>query len=642
MTIKLLLTCGIILAIASLLSGKEKNPLLYPASAIDSSLRKDAWAVCREYHQEFELLSYGKAVERVHIVVTVLDKNGDDFGELVLPYDKTRKINSLSGKSYNALGMPDDKLKNSAIQDINYTSAGQIYDDLRMKKATFSGDTYPYTVEYNYEIEYNGLMGYPHWQPLSDYRISVEKSSFRITYPDEMEIRYREFHLPSNCRTEKHENGIHSIEWKLDSLKAWRSEPFSPELDRETPHVITAPTKFIYEGFAGSMNTWKEYGQWISKLNEGRDQLPIERQKEIQELVKEVKDTAQIVWQLYEYMQNRTRYVGIQLGIGGYQPFPAETVDRLGYGDCKALSNYMKSLLNAIGIQSLYTVAGASSNQGITMIDFPTDDQSNHIILCIPLRKDTLWLECTSQTTPAGYMSPFTAGRKALNITSEGGFVVNTPLLTASQSSQDCHADVQVNPDGSMQATVKTKYSGYQYDNVSGNLTESKKEQEKALYDDLSITGLVISDFNYEVKKGIIPNAVETINLSTPMLASKTGSRMFIPLNIFNQIKTIPARVENRRMPVYRSYAFVDKDSVIIRLPKGFKPESIPRDKTLTSEFGEYSSNITVKDDQAIYHRELKMNRGTWPKERYPALVDFYTSIVNADKVKLVLKEEPK
>jgi len=642
MTIKLLVTFGIILVFTSLLPGKEKTQLFYPAASIDSTLRKDAWAVCREFRQEFELLSYGKAVERVHIVVTVLDKNGDDFGELVLPYDKYRKINSLSGKSYNALGMPDDKLKNSAIQDINYTSAGQIYDDLRMKKATFSGDTYPYTVEYKYEIAYNGLMGYPQWQPLSDYRLSVEKSSYSITYPDDMEIRYREFHLPFNCRSEKHENGMHLIEWKLDSLSAWRSEPFSPELDHETPHVIIAPTKFIYEGYAGSMNTWKEYGLWINMLNEHRDQLPMARQNEIQELVKGVKDTAQIVRQLYEYMQNRTRYVGIQLGIGGYQPFPAETVDRLGYGDCKALSNYMKSLLNAIGIQSVYTVAGASSNQGITMIDFPTDDQSNHIILCVPLRKDTLWLECTSQTAPPGYMSPFTAGRKALNITPEGGVIVSTPLLTASQSSQDCHADVQVNPDGSMQGSVKTKYSGYQYDNVSSNLTESKKEQEKALYDDLSITGLVISDFNYEVKKDKIPNAVETITLSTPKLASKTGSRLFIPLNIFNQIKTIPTRVDNRRMPVYRSYAYLDKDSVIIHLPKGFRPESTPGGKIITSEFGQYTSSIIVKDDQAIYHRELKMNRGTWPKDRYSALVDFYSSIVNADKVKLVLKEEPK
>jgi len=642
MTIKLLLTAGIILAIASLLSGKEKNQLFYPSSAIDSSLRKDAWAVCRNYRQEFELQDDGKAVKRVHMVITILDKNGDDFGELALPYDKSTKISSLSGKSYNALGMPDDKLKNNAIQDVNYTSAGQIYDDLRMKTASFSGDTYPYTIEYNYEIEYNGLLDYPEWQPLNDYRISVEKSSFRISYPDAMKIRYREFHLPAGCRTEKHENGMHSIEWKIDSLKAWRTEPMSPELDLEAPHVITAPTKFIYEGYAGSMNTWNDYGLWVSKLNEGRDQLPLQRQTEIQELVKGIKDTSQIVRKLYEYMQTHTHYIGIQLGIGGFQPFTAETVDRLGYGDCKALSNYMKALLKVVGIPSLYTVAGAASNQGITMIDFPTNHQSNHIILCVPLHRDTLWLECTSQTAPCGYMSPFTAGRKALNITSDGGKVVRVPLLTAIQSSQICNADVIVNPDGFIQAKVKTKYSGYQYDNVSANLTESKKEQEKTLCENLSITGQVISDFSYDVKKDKIPEAVETITFSTPTFVTKTGSRLFIPLNIFNQIKTIPARVENRKMPVYREYAFIDKDSVIIHLPKGFLPESTPKGKTISSEFGEYSSTITLKDDQLLYTREHRMNRGTWPKERYEALVDFYSAIVTADKVKLVLKEAPK
>jgi hypothetical protein len=511
-----------------------------------------------------------------------------------------------------------------------------------MKTASFSGDTYPYTVEYSYEIEHNGLMGYPKWQPITDYRISVEKSSFQISYPDSMKIRYREFHLPSGCRTEKHENGFLSIQWKLDSLKAWREEPMSPELDLETPHVITAPTKFIYEGTSGKMNTWKEYGQWISKLNQGRDQLSPQRQTEIHEMVKELKDTSQIIRKLYEYMQNRTRYVNIQFGIGGYQPFPAETVDRLGYGDCKALSNYMKALLNATGIASVYTVAGAASNQGITMIDFPTSSQANHVILCVPLQKDTIWLECTSQTTPCNYMSTFTSGRKALNITSEEGRVVSTPLLTANQSHQDCQANVQINPDGSIQATVKTRYSGYQYDNVSHNLTESKKEQEKELYSDLSIAGLVIADFNYDVKKERIPQVLETINFSTPVFATRTGSRLFIPLNIFNQIKTIPARVENRKMPVYRSYAYVDKDSVILHLPKGFKPESTPQGKKLATEFGEYTSTITIKDDQLIYIREMKMNRGIWPKERYSALTDFFSAIVSADKVKLVMKEEQK
>jgi len=642
MTRKLLLTTGIILLITALLSGKDKTKLFYPAAAIDSSLRKDAWAVCREYRQEFELKNYGKAVKRVHMVITVLNKNGDDFGELILPYDKSTKISSITGKRYDAMGLPDDKLKSSAIQDVNYTSAGAIYDDLRMKKADFSGNTYPYTVEYDYETEYNGLLSYPEWQPLDEYRLSVEKSSFIISYPDNMAIRYREFHLPAGCRTEKHENGLVSIEWKLDSLKAMREEPYSPGLHLETPLVITAPTKFIYEGYAGSMNTWKEYGQWVSRLNEGRDQLPSQRQNEIQELVKGIKDSAQIIKILYEYMQKRTHYVSISLGIGGFQPFPAETVDRLGYGDCKALSNYMKALLNAVGIPSLYTVAGAADSRGITMVDFPSNGQTNHIILCVPLRQDTIWLECTSQTAPFGYLGTFTAGKKALNIISEGGKVVSTPLLTANKNSQDCKAEVLVNPDGSMQSTVKTKYCGYQYDNVSHNLTESKKEQEKALYSELSIAGLVISDFNYDVKKDRIPQVTETVNISAPTFASKTGSRLFIPLNIFNQTTNIPARVENRRMPVYRSYAYVDKDSLTFHLPKGYKPESVPKGKTLSSEFGEYNSSITLKDDQLTYTREMKMNRGTWPKERYAALVDFYSAIVSADKVKLVMKEDIK
>ncbi|MCX6239947.1 MAG: DUF3857 domain-containing protein [Bacteroidia bacterium] len=642
MTVKLLITVGMLLAFASLLSGKDKIKLFYPVAAIDSSLKKDAWAVCRDYQKEFVILNYGKAIERVHIVITILEKRGDDLGSLVLFYDKSTKINSISGKSYNMLGIPDEKLKNDAIQDLNYTSEGAVYDDLRMKKASFSGNIYPCTVEYNYEIEHNGLINYPEWKPMDDYRLSVEKTSFQISYPDSIAIRFREFHLPAGCRTEKHENGLHSIEWKLDSLKAWREEPYSPELYLETPHVITAPTKFIYEGYSGSMNTWKDYSQWQSKLNEGRDQLSPQRQNEILELVKGIKDTTQIIRKLYGYMQNRTRYVGIQLGIGGLQPFPAETVDRLGYGDCKALSNYMKALLKAVGIPSLYTVAGAADNQGITMVDFPSNAQSNHIILCVPLRRDTIWLECTSQRAPFGYLSTSTAGRKALNITSEGGNVVSTPLLTASQNSQECKAEVQVNPDGSIQATVKTKYSGYQYDNISENLIESKKEQEKALYSNLSIAGMVISDFSYEVKKDRIPQAVETINLMAPAFASKTGSRLFIPLNIFNQIKTIPARIENRKMPVYRDYAYIDKDSVTFHLPKGFNAESTPRGKTLTSEFGEYSCSITLKDDMVTYIREMKMNRGTWPKERYSALVDFYSAIVSADKVKLVMKEEVK
>jgi hypothetical protein len=640
MFIKLFCGISLILAINFTLPGKDKPKPFYPVALIDSAMRKDAWAVCRDFRQEFVLHDNGKAVEHVHLVITVLEKRGDDLAELVLPYDQSSKIASISGKNYDAAGIYNEKLKSGAIQDVNYTSEGAIYDDLRMKIAKIDSNTYPYTVEYSYEIAYDGLLGYPNWYPLRDYHLSVEKSSFIISHPEKMEIRYRERNLPGNCRSEKTEKGIRTLEWEIDSLRALREEPLSPKLSQVMPGVITAPVSFEYCGTSGSMNSWNDFGQWVGQLLQNRDQLSPVRQNEIIEMVKGMKDTAKIVRTLYEYMQKRTHYVGIQLGIGGFQPFPAETVDQLGYGDCKALTNYMRALLKVSGIKSNYTVAGASSSLGITMTDFPTANQCNHVILCVPLKKDTIWLECTSQTTPCGYMSKFTAGRKALVIDPAGNRIATIPVLSAEQSSQHRKAEVCLSSDGGLVAKVKTDYSGYQYDNISKVLTEGKKEQEKALYENLAVAGMKISDLTYQENKERIPEATESIAITSQTYATRSGSRIFVPVNIFNQIKSIPARVDHRKMPVYREFGFLDTDSVTFQLPKGYKPESVPRGKTLKTAFGEYFSTLTVKGDQVLYTRRFEMNPGTWPKEDYAALVDFYTSVVSADKVKLVIREE--
>lgn len=620
--------------------GKDDSELFYPASAISATMKKDAWAVCREYKHEFELTAFGKAVEKVHLVVTILDEKGDQFGRMMLPYDHSKKVKSITGRCYNAAGQPMDKLKDAAIQDVNYTSAGAIYDDYRMKLANFKITSYPYTVEYKYEVEYNGMIGYPSWQPIDAYRISYEKSSFQVSYPEKLDMRIREINLPAGCKTEKYDYGLLAKTWKLDSIAAWRDEPYSPELYTQTSRVILAPSNFIYDGSVGNLSSWDKFGQWIAGLNQGRDQLPPERQAEIRNLVGEVKDTLQVVNTLYQYMQKRTRYVGIQLGLGGFQPFPAETVDRLGYGDCKALSNYMKALLNCVGIPSVYVLAGASSNQGITMTEFPTIAQNNHAILCVPLKKDTLWLECTSQTQPCGYLGRSVEGRTVLLITPEGGKLTKTPLLKSEENLQLRTAMVEVKADGAMQADVKTNYTGYQFDNVSSLFDMSKEDQEKELLEEISIAGVVLNSFAYEVKKQKIPQALETMNLVSPKYATKTGTRLFVPMNILNQRNSAPDKVDNRKMPVVQKFSYHDKDSIVYQLPKGYQVETIPKEKTLSTEFGQYKSSVSVENGQAVYVRELKINRGTWPKESYQSLIDFYAAIVSGDKAKLVLKEQ--
>ena len=114
--------------------------------------------------------------------------------------------------------------------------------------------------------------------------------------------------------------------------------------------------------------------------------LPTSTVTMIKDLVKDEVDDIGNAKKVYEYVQGKTRYISVQVGIGGWKPFNASEVDKLGYGDCKALTNYTMSLLKAVGVESNYSVVYAGSSQKNIEDDF-TSIQGNHVILNIPSEK---------------------------------------------------------------------------------------------------------------------------------------------------------------------------------------------------------------------------------------------------------------
>ena len=130
---------------------------------------------------------------------------------------------------------------------------------------------------------------------------------------------------------------------------------------------------------------------------------------------------------LYHYLQDETRYVNISIKTGGLKPFPAAFVTEKKYGDCKALTNYMKAMLSHIGITSYYSKIFAAD--AVKNIDksFPSQ-QFNHVILCVPFEKDTIWLDCTSKG-PFNYLGTFTQNRDAYIIKKNSSFFAKTPVL---------------------------------------------------------------------------------------------------------------------------------------------------------------------------------------------------------------------
>jgi hypothetical protein len=364
--------------------------------------------------------------------------------------------------------------------------------------------------------------------------------------------------------------------------------------------------------------------------------LPEATRMKIADLTRPFTTTEDKVRVVYNYLQQKTRYVSIQLGIGGFQPFEAKIVDETGYGDCKALSNYTVALLEAAGIKAHYTLVMAGDDEPDMDTSFPSS-QFNHVIVSVPNGKDTLWLECTSQTNPFGYMGRFTGNRKALAITAEGARVVNTPRYGHRENVQSRTATVTVQSTGDAQALVRTVYSGLQYENGNLNFVlDDQERQKKWIQQTTTIPNFDINKYAFENHKNRIPSAVVSLDLTLRKYATVSGKRVFVAPNLMNRSTFVPEAVEARKTPVVRRFAYTDLDTVHFTLPDGLYPEFLPQPVKISSRFGEYEASYKFDGNGLLYVRRMKMLKGTYPAESYPELIDFYKAVGKADNVKLV------
>ncbi|MES2734200.1 MAG: DUF3857 domain-containing protein [Bacteroidota bacterium] len=612
----------------------------YPVSAIPAALLEKANSVLRRHETVYTVKSAGEATEKVFYAITILNENGKNQAALQVFYDKLVKVNYIRGAIYDEQGNLLDKLSKSYIKDVSAYDGFSMMTDNRYKVAQFSRNVYPYTVEFEYEITDNKLLGYSAWNPLDELDMSIEKANFQIVMPKGLQLRYKELNISKKV-TITSEESKQVYNWEVTNVTTKEKELLSPE-GAMVPRVLASPSQFEVEGYAGDMTTWKSYGEWANKLNAGRDVLPEEFKQKLVQLVAGEKEPINKVKKIYDYLQSSTRYVSIQLGIGGWQPFEATSVNKNSYGDCKALSNYTKAMLKAIGIDSYYTLVLAGEEKEDIDVNFPST-QFNHAILFVPLQKDTVWLECTDQTKAFGYAGSFTGNRHALAITPEGGKIVRTPTYKATDNLQNRIAEVFLDVQGDATANVTSLYTGLQQDDVSAFVIErlSPEEQKKYLYKSIQIPNFDINKFEFSQKKNRIPSVTEKLQLTVRKCASRSGKRVFLPLNLMSAWDFVPAKNDARRTDLVLKTPSIDSDTIRYHLPEGYEVESQPENMAFQSKFGSYSASVKVDKGIVTYIRWHEMNKGQYPNTAFNEFADFCKKIAKADKMQLVLLSSP-
>lgn len=615
----------------SLPCGAKDEPK-YPVSQIPEELKKGMYAVVRENRERFDILSVRQSRHYIHKVITIFNGEAKRYAHEYIGYDKMEKINFINARVYDAQGYLLKKLKNNEISDHSAFDGFSLFSDNRLKEVDLTQAQYPYTVDIEYEVEKNYLYSIPSFELYFDDEVSLQLTTFEINYPQALKPRYKLLQLAEPGKETN--GGTEKLLWQFENVLPEKFEMYMP--DHLTPRVIFSANQFEYAGYRGSMESWKEYGRWQLQLNAGRDVLPEPTRQKVKDLTKDMVTVEAKTKALYEFLQNKTRYVSISEGIGGLQPFSAITVDENGYGDCKALSNYMVALLREAGVKAYYTKIRAGDNEA-DLIDFP-NHQTNHIIVAVPNGKDTLWMECTSQTAPFGYLGKFTGNRYALMITEAGGTLVRTPRYDQSKNLQITHANVLLDAQGNAKATVKARYTGLQFEN--GNLDQyanlAAEEQRKWLEKNIHIPSFEITGFNLQTNKDKIPSAEVSIELNLSRYSSVSGKRLFLTPNLMNRSTFVPEKLEKRKYPVHRTLPYIDVDSITYSIPEVLYPEFTPPPAKVSSRFGDYVSTVRFDQGRLTYVRRLRMNSGEFPAESYNELIDFYKAINKADNLKLV------
>lgn len=623
-----------------LITGFSSNNLFagdikYRVVDIPKELLRDAKAVVRNQEIDIVIKSNGKLIQKVKYAITILNKNGISKSYFLQPYDKSMKVSNIKANAYDESGIEIKKKGGYDILDYAMISDGTTYADHRIKAINPEQLDYPYTIEYTYEIDYSEVLSYPRWNPIDDFNVAVQNSKYTVTVSKEAACRYFEKNIISHVKIQNTTDGkVYS--WELTNQIAYDDENYCPALADITPVVIIAPSQIEIEGYKGNIDTWKGFGLWINQLNEGRNHLNEITKANILKLVEGITDDKVKIKKLYEYMQNKTRYVSIQIGIGGFQPFDAETVDRLAYGDCKALSNYMKSILEVAGISSKYTLVMAGRENPTIDDTFPSN-QFNHAILCVPLTKDTVWLECTSQSNPFNYLSTFTADRQVLIVDSNGGTLIKTPALNPELNLEARKVAVSLDPSGSGFANATNTFHGATYDHYIPVLMSDQIDRKKMVTRMIHIPNFELDNFTVQETKSENPFVTEKLNLTLPNYCTHVGDKLLLCLNLMNKMSESPFQATTRKYPISIKWPVNEMDTVIYELPEGYTLEKIPSKINLQSDFGSYTTEVTKSGSTIQYIRTFEIFKAIHPVDRYDEIVTFFEKIATADENKVLL-----
>lgn len=574
-------------------------------------------------HQAHVFFLKDKMIVSQQVQIQINNTDGNSFAEVQIGYSEANRIKNLNATISNSLGQKVRSLKSKDIRDRNYISGYNSYSDYRIKEFDLVHNEFPYLLEYSYEIEYDQFI-FHKWYP--NYKnFYTQEAQLTIEYPKEFEIQIVRKGLDS-INLKASESETTKKIWLVKNVPSIEEEELGPSWQELSPSITIIPKTFMY-GIEGHSSSWREYGDWVNSLSSGHNDLSEEQTSVLQAKVAGIKDKKEIVKVLFNDLQDEMRYVNIAMDIGGMKPFPASFVEQNKYGDCKALTYYMKSVLEIFNIQS-YPVDVYWSENPNSIVENACTQQFNHVFLCVPIDGDTIWLENTSQTQPFNYIDTNKQGEKGLFIKEGASQLITLPKTSAENQKSITKINFLLKEDDTLEGQLMATYRGGDFETLNYiNQNWQKSDQHSWMKRNFQPRSSELYDWNLNLPDRNEPLIELTAKFDLSNRVKKYGSNLvlFIPASDLPTLKSPDQRnyTFRYRVPKYK----IDTISYEIDTNR-YSAVVVPEPQYIHTDFADYKIEFQQSSNQINGIRSLKIQSKQFsPGKSYNEFYEFIEKI---------------
>jgi len=532
--------------------------------------------------------------------LTVVSQRGDEFAYVNIYEDQFNKIKKLNIRVYDKDNKKIDSYKKKNLfKQCGFGPGYVLYQDCCSFLMDLSGYKYPYTIEYEYEIE---TKSHIFWKDafFQDF-IPVQKAKYELKCKKDFVFNYAV--VGDSIIPDILTDGSKLIyTWEAENIPAIPNDKYYP-FDYYLPiHLTFESDKMTLGEYGIDRVDWKNIGIWYKNLAK----YCYLQDSVTQENKTAILDTNFSIKNYYDSVVNNIRYVAINVGIGGFQPHKAVSVLECGYGDCKDMSTLLVSYLKQKGVKT-YPVLVLTKDKGVINTDLPTFG-FNHVIATATYEGDSIWMDPTCELCPYGDIPPNIEGVNALIVTDTGGILIKIPISTADDNRVDLKSSMLLSEELDYTFSLKIDF----YGNIAYHLRYKLRHND--INDRLSIINNYFYNFsnNFEIENSEI-NFIENRDSVLSITLSGKSKK---PLQNINNIAFLPTNIKcrelafesldlsNRKGPVYYSYPISYMSSYEIIVSPDFQIDSlyIPENENIDFEFGSYNKQYHIKNDTISVH----------------------------------------